>query len=212
MTYNPKTDHVGIQGMARPARCNVFLDEQRDTPFDLKFRLFGTHIRVSPWFWLVAAFFFWNSIKRGPEYLIIAIFCVFLSLLLHEFGHVWMGRLFGTHGRIVLQGTCGLAIGSSNVYGRWKRIAVYLAGPGIQLAFWAALYAFIRYGKPRIENDHLAYFIAVLMIINLWWAMINLLPIWPLDGGQVSRELFNGLRPIRASDIRSRSRLSPRPS
>jgi stage IV sporulation protein FB len=29
-----------------------------------------------------------------------------------------------------------------------------------------------------------------LVWINFYWAVINLLPIWPLDGGQVSRELF----------------------
>ena len=39
-----------------------------------------------------------------------------------------------------------------------------------------------------------------LLSINLWWALINLLPVYPLDGGQVSRELFtwvsrsNGVR------------------
>ena len=28
------------------------------------------------------------------------------------------------------------------------------------------------------------------MFINIWWGVVNLLPIWPLDGGHVSRELF----------------------
>lgn len=178
----------------------MLLDEQRETPFDLKFRLFGTHIRVSPWFWLVSAFLFWDYIKGGPEYLVIAILCVFFSLLLHEFGHVWMGRLFGTNGHIVLQGWCGLAVGSSNLHNRWQRIAVYLAGPGIQLLFWAGIYGFITFAEPKIISPHLRAAIHFLMWINLWWPIINLLPIWPLDGGQVSRELFtwasrnNGVR------------------
>src|SRR5207249_10380734 len=42
--------------------------------------------------------------------------------------------------------------------------------------------------------------IRMLLSINLWWPILNLLPVWPLDGGQVSRELFtwrlpaNGVR------------------
>ena len=26
--------------------------------------------------------------------------------------------------------------------------------------------------------------------INLWWGLVNLLPVYPLDGGQISRHLF----------------------
>src|SRR5262249_39807788 len=42
---------------------------------------------------------------------------------------------------------------------------------------------------------------------NLVWPILNLLPIWPLDGGQISRELFTWRMPstrgIRASLILS---------
>ncbi|MGE3244066.1 MAG: site-2 protease family protein [Pirellulales bacterium] len=29
-----------------------------------------------------------------------------------------------------------------------------------------------------------------LLYVNIWWGLVNLLPIYPLDGGRVSRELF----------------------
>ena len=32
-------------------------------------------------------------------------------------------------------------------------------------------------------------FVAFLLTINIFWGIFNLLPIYPLDGGQVSREL-----------------------
>src|SRR5262245_20151706 len=112
MTYNPKTQ---IAGRVRPGttqRWLVLLDEQRETPFDLKFRLFGTHVRVSPWFWLMCIFINFDMAKRGEfDLLVIFVMCVFLSILLHEFGHIWMGRLFGSNGYIVLQSLFGLAIG-----------------------------------------------------------------------------------------------------
>jgi membrane-associated protease RseP (regulator of RpoE activity) len=32
--------------------------------------------------------------------------------------------------------------------------------------------------------------IASLLVINIFWGVINLFPVYPLDGGQIARELF----------------------
>jgi hypothetical protein len=37
--------------------------------------------------------------------------------------------------------------------------------------------------------------VGMLLFFNLFWAILNLLPVWPLDGGQVSRELFKWWTP-----------------
>ena len=29
-----------------------------------------------------------------------------------------------------------------------------------------------------------------LLFVNIFWGLVNLLPVFPLDGGQISRELF----------------------
>jgi Zn-dependent protease len=181
----------------------VLLSQQAPTPYDLRFRLFGTPIRVHPFFWLFAAVIGWSHAYEGLIFLVIWVACVFVSILLHEFGHVLVGRLFGVRSHIVLQGMCGLAIPDHQPYSRWKRIAISLGGPGIQLAFWGLLELGLL-GVPRTAIVELSeYFwsaISDLLWINLIWPLFNLLPIWPLDGGQVSRELFtwraryNGLR------------------
>ena len=62
-------------------------------------------------------------------YLVLWIICVFVSILIHEMGHVLMGRLFGAEGHIVLYSFGGLAIGSKRLADRWQRIAVSFAGP-----------------------------------------------------------------------------------
>ena len=72
--------------------------------------------------------------------------CVFLSILLHEFGHVWAGRGFGSDASIVLYSFGGLAVGASDQRLRWQRIIVYLAGPGIQFAA-----APERFGLPFVR-------------------------------------------------------------
>jgi stage IV sporulation protein FB len=33
-----------------------------------------------------------------------------------------------------------------------------------------------------------------LLWINIFWGLVNLLPIWPLDGGQISREICQAYR------------------
>jgi Zn-dependent protease len=165
------------------------------SPYDINFRLFGTPVRVHPFFWLMSVVFGWNALQ-GPDggflYLAIWVFCVFVSILLHEFGHVWAGKAFGSDGSIVLYSFGGLAIGASDLRHRWQRIAVSLAGPGIQLALYAALkLAEFRMGPEAWDKmpPALQEMLDDLLLINFLWALFNLLPVWPLDGGKVSREV-----------------------
>ena len=37
--------------------------------------------------------------------------------------------------------------------------------------------------------------------INLFWGLVNLVPIWPLDGGQISRDVFTMLSPRNGASI-----------
>jgi len=174
-----------------------------ETPYDLRWTMFGIPVRVHPLFWVMAAFISWPLLEAGLLFVIAGMLAIFLSILWHELGHIFMGRLFNARGEIVLWAFGGLAIGASTQSNRWKRIAVYLAGPGAQLLLWGAL----RLAVPHIPlpvNPHTAHvlftFLDFMLLINLYWAILNLLPIYPLDGGQITRDLFthfserNGVR------------------
>jgi Zn-dependent protease len=174
------------------------MDYQQETAWDLRLNLLGTPIRVHPMFWIVTAILGWPEYTRTNEFTVLLtwIMAVFFSILVHELGHVFMGKYFGTQGYIILHGFGGVAIGSNNLSNRWKRIAVTLAGPGIQLL----LYAFILFlSKSMIilqENDgpwgKVNHFVRFLLLINWYWPILNLLPVFPLDGGQALRD-FLGL-------------------
>jgi Zn-dependent protease len=119
--------------------------------------------------------------------LLIWIGCVFLSILLHEFGHVLAFRVFGNDAHIVLFGFGGLAIPDGAPRYGWQRIIVAAAGPGAQFIIFGLLQlALWQGGWPA--NPIAVFVIGVLLHINLWWPLLNLLPIWPLDGGQITRE------------------------
>jgi Zn-dependent protease len=167
------------------------------TPFDLCFRLFGVPVRVHPAFWILAAVLGYHEAERHFTYLLVWIACVFLSILIHELGHVFAGQLFGSRAHIVLYTLGGLAVGSSDVPRRWQRIVVYLAGPGIQLLFFALVLGLtIALAVRRVVlHPLLDSALDYLLLINLDWALFNLLPIWPLDGGRVSREVCQAFAP-----------------
>jgi stage IV sporulation protein FB len=185
----------------------VFLLEPDRTPYDLRFHLFRIPVRVHPMFWVVAAFLGWPWFTHvGALALGLWIACVFFSILIHEMGHVVMGRIFGRDGHIVLYSFGGLAIGSSDLRKRWQRIAVSFAGPLAQFILFGILYALTRWvitperainALGREGAFTLLYVLEMLKDINLFWPLLNLVPIWPLDGGKIARDVLDGLMPGR---------------
>lgn len=197
--------------------------EPSPSQFDLRWRMFGIDVRVHPMFWLVSVIMGWSTIELGPQYMLIWVGCVFVSILIHELGHVWMGQILGSYGHIVLYSFGGLAIGSNHLHRRWQRIAVCFAGPlagfvflaVMLLALWIwdpAVFPFYAsivpfqlglplewFGErpmvPQIPGEMMLFVINQLIFINLMWGLVNLLPVWPLDGGQISRDVCEGLSP-----------------
>jgi Zn-dependent protease len=178
----------------------VLLSDPPATPFDLRFRLFGVDVRVHPLFWLMSVILGWNLTvnpvisDNGMLDLAVWVLACFLSILLHEFGHIWMGQVFDSHGYIVLHGMGGLAI-PSRALRSWRHILVSAAGPAVQLVLWAALFGLVYAGYRPEPRTPLALLLWILLTINLYWPLLNLLPIWPLDGGQITREAFAMVSP-----------------
>ncbi len=168
------------------------------TAYDLNFALGRTRVTVHVGFWLMATLFGWNLIADGFEYVLIWVACTFLSILLHEFGHVWAGHIFGTEGDILLYSFGGLAIGSNNLNRRWQRVIVSLSGPAVQLLLWGFMVCIRNYVvRENIDNwpDYLEFAWNKMERINLIWPLMNLVPVWPLDGGMVMREFCEWISP-----------------
>jgi membrane-associated protease RseP (regulator of RpoE activity) len=162
--------------------------------------MFGIPVRVHPLFWLVACVLGMPYLQRyDATILLVWVPCVFVSILVHELGHVLMGRIFGSRGRILLYSFGGLAIGSTELASRWKRIAVLFAGPGAGFLLYGLVRLAEAYLLPLIEPGPTHFYVekavGMLLVINLYWGLLNLLPIYPLDGGQISMELFSAASP-----------------
>ena len=194
----------------------MIIGEPPRTQGDLHFKVFGFPVRISPWFWLVAALL---SRVTEPQRLLIWIIAVLLSILIHELGHAFAFRYFGVSSHVVLYHFGGLAVPDdiSTGYGFSGRlqeprsqIIISAAGPFAQIATAFALSIVLRVGGMEvlfpipfldsilqppgggliIPSGPLRDFVQFFMGISVYWALLNLVPVYPLDGGQIARHLF----------------------
>jgi Zn-dependent protease len=159
------------------------------------FRFSGIDVFLH-WSWFLVAVYEINGRKGNyssiswnvAEYL-----ALFLIVMLHEFGHSLACRqVGGTANRIVLWPLGGVAYVNPP-----QRPGATLwsiaAGPLVNVVFLAILWALGVLNKANgwadsIPNVH--PLLHALALINLWLLIFNLLPIYPLDGGQILRSLL----------------------
>lgn len=190
----------------------AILDCPESGPAQLNFRLFGTPVRVHFWFWLAMLMI---GGRRGPLEAAVWVAVCFVSIPLHEMGHVAAFRFFGHRAEVVLYGCGGLAIPFGEVVGTLPRVWVALARPvagfclaaltmaavgltgGSYLFGWGFPPYLIAMPNPILvlgpHGTQTYYFVSVVaddfLFVNFAWGLINLLPVWPLDGGHISRAL-----------------------
>ena len=114
---------------------------------------------------------------------------VAVSLLLHEFAHMVLVKVFGgevSGFRISLLGAVAWVRGVYK-FKHWQRYAVYLAGPGVNgfIAFAAWNMPGLLYEPPEI--------LQYVFLYNFVLCIFNLLPVFPLDGGRIV-QIFLGNR------------------
>jgi Zn-dependent protease len=116
---------------------------------------------------------------------LIVIAGVIVSMLLHELGHAMAARFFRVGTReIELTGFGGVARFSQSLpRSVLARTVIYLAGPAANLALWLGLQ---QLAQLSVSTGKIAVFQALftLSFINMWLLIFNLLPAYPLDGGQ----------------------------
>jgi Zn-dependent protease len=140
---------------------------------------------------------------------------VFVSILVHELGHAFVQRYFGGNPWITLYSFGGLASCNDCDRSPGSQILISLAGPFAGFLLAAVVVA-ILFALGRVQSFELDWIpvnwvpfrsqldlvIAIALLVNIAWGVLNLLPVYPLDGGHVARELFT-LQSPRVGIIRS---------
>jgi stage IV sporulation protein FB len=186
------------------------------TRYDLRFNLAGFPVRVHPLFWLIAVLL--GSGSGDPLQILIWVFVVFVSILIHELGHALAFRRYGLSSQIILHFSGGLTIPESTLWGnRWANVAlgpneqifISVAGPGAGFLFAALIIGGVLAVGGSIITTKLLGFIPLpgfavlpfgggilgavvtsLLWVNIFWGLINLMPVYPLDGGNVARYIL----------------------
>jgi Zn-dependent protease len=150
----------------------------------LRFSLFGFSVTIGVDFFLITLII---GLQVRPGVQILEwIAVVALSILIHELGHAFALRAYSIHPEIRLWGMGGLTI-SGFVLPPRKSILVSLAGPLVGIPVAVAVMV-VRPWLPA--GDPFALVTGDLIFVNLWWGILNLLPIAGLDGGNVLTNLF----------------------
>lgn len=148
-------------------------------------KIFGIPVKVD-FFFLVLVGFFGYSRNAPFEFLIEWVAVVFISILAHELGHALTVRAFGQSPQILIYGLGGLTSwNEEKALSPKKHIIISLAGPFAGFLFGGLVFA-ADVALPDLFGTRLGRVTyRDLLWVNWGWGIVNLLPVMPLDGGNV---------------------------
>ena len=160
----------------------------------------GIPVRVHWTFFLLLGWFLLSPFVRGSEHALAEglrstafVLAVFACVVLHEFGHALAARTFGVRTRdVTLLPIGGVARLERMPERPGQELIVALAGPAVNV-----LLAIVMVPLALVLNGPEAFlpapgatilnipFLPALASINVFLAVFNLVPAFPMDGGRV---------------------------
>lgn len=166
------------------------------------FRLLDIPVKVHPSFLLIALALGWLNQLTGWRLMAVWVLIVFVSVLVHEFGHALTARSFGASVEVELNGLGGLT--------RWgvpdgelppgRRALVSAAGSGAGFALGGLAWVVAQLFGP-FDSALVARGLTLLIFVNFFWGILNWLPIRPLDGGHLLISLLAKIAPRNADRV-----------
>lgn len=159
------------------------------------FSAFGIDVFVH-WSWVViAALMYWYYTGQGgsPGFFVLTYLMLFAVVVMHEFGHALACRSVGGHAdTIVLWPLGGVAYVSPPLRPGAVLWSI-LAGPLVNLVLASVAFVLWMLSEPITQAlgvPELSQFIQWVMLINVVLFCFNMLPVYPLDGGQILQAIL----------------------
>ncbi|HVJ46076.1 MAG TPA: site-2 protease family protein [Luteolibacter sp.] len=159
----------------------------------IHFSLFGIPVAIQPFFWVTLAIIGnpWADTPNAFLHLGLFILAGFISILVHELGHALTIKSYRVPTSITLQAFGGYASYPAGSLTRPQSFLVTAAGPALQLVLGLAAHVAIHRFPP---DNGIQPFLHDLRWVSVAWAVLNLLPILPLDGGQLVNSILGPAR------------------
>jgi stage IV sporulation protein FB len=174
-------------------------------------RIAGTAIRIHVTFLLFLIWIWVASYASGGAAAawsgLLFMILLFLCVLAHEFGHIFMARAFGVPTPdVTLLPIGGVARLARIPEAPSEEFLIAIAGPAVNVVIAVVLMAF---AGAHLDAQHLAAvesskvgMVERLAEVNLFLAAFNMIPAFPMDGGRVLRAaLAARLGHVRATEI-----------
>jgi len=160
----------------------------------LRFRIFGFPVSILPGYWLLTALFALGSVRQPLSVGIVGLFCVFVSILVHELGHAFAARAFGLPAQITFHLLGGAtSFPQATQLTRGRDMMISLAGPAAGLLLGVLTWGLTQLyaptggggGEPVVTPSLFVVALQWLWVLNIAWSILNLVPVIPFDGGRV---------------------------
>ncbi len=156
------------------------------------FRFKGIQVSIH-WSWLLVAL--WQIQRHRGDYdaviwAVAEYLALFAIVLLHEFGHAFATRQVGGHAENILLWPFGGIAFVNAPHRPGAHLWSIAAGPLVNVALIPLLWLAAHYGLPQDPSEDAVTFALTLQFINLGLLLFNILPIYPMDGGQMLQALL----------------------
>jgi Zn-dependent protease len=169
-------------------------------------RLFGIDIRVHVLFLLYIAFRVFDAVRAGAgswQHELVFLGLLFGIVLAHEFGHCFGARSVGGYAENILMWPLGGLAYAHAPMRPWPQFVTVACGPLVNLGFCVVsglivlaqthevgLLLLNPFRGVLLPELNWLGFVWVLYQVNLLLLAFNLLPIYPLDGGQLFQAII----------------------
>ena len=136
--------------------------------------------------------FAYNQVNGRPAAeMLIAITALVLTIVLHEFGHALVARAVRMRDVAITISALGGYCTYSGEPSTARKIAITAAGPLTNFALAGAAWSVLHYDLFRETTT--VIFCSYMLVWNLVLGIFNSLPLYPLDGGQLTLAIAKGV-------------------
>ena len=163
-------------------------------------RFFNVSLYLNPWWFLILFLNVIPLLIPGEDFNptaaglnLIIIIGIYVSVVIHEYAHVFAARHYGIGTRRITIHIFGGAAQLEGIPFGLRECAISIAGPICSAVLAIPLLLIARTFTPLVDSNvlfKLLDIVYIIGVINVILCIFNVLPIFPMDGGRVLRGLL----------------------